>query len=186
MLHEVGHCLGLAHTEPHPVPRFLFGEELADLTGAPASPFGPDTVMSYAVEFPVELSEDDAVAVSLLYPAPGWLERTGAVSGRLLRDSDPVAFGYVQAVYPGPRPRMGPGVFADAEGAFLLEGLDPGPVLLWVHPILLQRAIAHPYMLNYALEEDVLEFLDQLQWVRVEEGAVLGLPAFHLASGRPR
>lgn len=186
VLHEVGHCLGLAHTEPHPVPRFFFSENLTGLTGAPASRFGPDTVMSYAEAVPLELSADDAVGVSLLYPAPGWLQRTGAVSGRLLRDSDPVAFAYVQAVYPGLRPRMGPGVFADADGAFLLEGLDPGPVLLWVHPILSQSANAHPYMLGYALEEGMLDVLDQLQWVRVEEGATLGLPAFHLVSGRPR
>ena len=186
VLHEVGHCLGLAHTEPHPVPRFLFSENLAEVTGVPASRFGPDTVMSYAAEFPVELSEDDAVAVSLLYPAPGYLERTGTVSGRLLRDSGPVPFAYVQAVYPGARPRMGPGVFADAEGVFLLEGLDPGPVLMWVHPILLHRAIAHPFMLEHVLEMDALDVVDQLQWVRVEGGATLGLPPFHLASGRPR
>ena len=185
VLHEVGHCLGLSHTEPHPVPRFLFSEYMAERTGAPASRFGPDTVMSYTAESPVELSEDEAVAVSLLYPAPGWLERTGAVSGRLLRD-DPVPFAYVQAVYPGARPRMGPGVFADAEGVFLLEGLDPGPVLLWVHPILRHRAVAHPFMLEHALEMDALDVFDQLQWVRVEGGATLGLPPFHLASGRPR
>jgi hypothetical protein len=186
VLHEVGHCLGLAHTEPHPVPRFLFSENLVEVTGAPASRFGPDTVMSYAAKFPVDLSEDDAVAVSLLYPAPGFLDQTGTVSGRLFRDSNPVAFGYVQAVYPGSGPRMGPGVFADAEGVFVLEGLDPGSVLLWVHPILLQRAIAHPFMLDYALEMDVLDVVDQLQWVRVEEGVTLGLSPFHLASGRPR
>ena len=186
LLHEMGHCLGLEHTEPHPVPRFFFSEDLANRTGVPASRFGPDTVMSYTQAFPVELSADDAVGVSLLYPSPGYLERRGSVSGRLLLDADPVSFAYVQAVYPGSRPHMGPGVFADADGAFRLEGLDPGPLLLWVHPILLQGPNAHPYMLDHAREEGVLNVLDQWQWVRVEEGTTISLPPFHLVSGRPR
>ena len=184
LLHEIGHCLGLSHTEPHPVPRFVFGEALEAQIDLPASPFGADTVMSYARLRIPELTEDDVVGVSLLYPARRYLEGKGAVSGILRRDSDPVSYAYVQAVYPGSRPRMGPGAFANAGGVFRLEGLDPGPVLLWVHPILVQDALAHEPLLNYARDEDVLDVLDQWQWVRVEEGTIVGVPPFELSSGR--
>ena len=81
LLHEIGHCLGLDHTEPHPVPRFVFTEEVEEAAGAPASRFGPDTVMSYAGLRLPELTEDDVTGISLLYPARGYLERRGAVSG---------------------------------------------------------------------------------------------------------
>ena len=186
VLHEVGHCLGLAHTEPHPVWLDVFREEVGGKVDVPISVFGPDTVMSYAGVREPRLSEDDVVAISLLYPARGYTDSKGAVSGWLGRDFDPVPFAYVQAVYPGSRPRMGPGAFSDSTGYFHLEGLDPGSVLLWVHPILVQGAVAHERMLNHVRDLDAPDILDQWQWVRVERGKVVGAPAFELASGRSR
>lgn len=143
ILHEVGHCLGLLHSVELPMP-FDYGLPL-DLAG-----FDSDPIMSYGRQRAF-LMPDDEVAVSLLYPAPGFRESTGNLTGTLrFPDGEPVRFAYVQVFEiggdtggEGPGARAGPGAFADRNGVFLVEGVRAGPVLLWVHPFVI--AISHNF-----------------------------------------
>ena len=183
MVHEVGHCLGLAHTEPHPIPGFL--DTLEEPPPIPSG-FLPETVMSYGYSRQARVTDDDETAVSLLYPTRSFATARGAASGRLVGDRDGASFAYVQAVYPGSRPRMGPGVFADEEGYFHLEGLEPGTVILWVHPILIHGSNAHGDLLAMAFEGGGLDVLDQWQWVQVSRGEVVNIPEIEVAGGRLR
>ncbi|MDE2881465.1 MAG: hypothetical protein OXP70_06405 [Acidobacteriota bacterium] len=184
LVHELGHCLGLAHTEPHPIPGWLeYSQERP-----PPIPAGflPETVMSYGFGRIGEVSEDERTGVSLLYPAPGLVAARGAVSGQLVGDSGTVPFAYIQAVYPGSRPRMGPGAFADETGYFHLEGLRPGTVLVWIHPILIHYSNAHGDILAMAFDGGGLDVLDQWQWVEVTPGRTVGVADIEVESGRLR
>ncbi len=166
--HEMGHCLGLLHSEPFPMP--LWTER--PVTRDPA--FLPDPVMSYSNSYGLPLPEDDRVGVSLLYPAPGFLEARGTVRGTVRHGHRGAPFSYVQAVRPGgagARAGPGPGVFTDRNGRFSLEGLAPGDWMLWVHPILVTRRNAHGSLLEQADEAGATDFLDRLRWIRVAAGS---------------
>ena len=141
--HEIGHCLGLLHSEPHPM------AAVDPSSGGPGRrrfPAGPGDVL-FELLRSGRCPPDDVVAVSLLYPADdfrrvaGFGERDGhprREPGSVL----PTCSRYNRA---GGRPpgRPGPGVFANAQGEFIVEGLTSGPWMLWVHPILVTRRNAH-------------------------------------------
>lgn len=166
ILHQLGHCLGLAHSEPFPE-SFRNLPEIEGEGGGPV--FQPDPVMSEG--YIRTLTADDIAGVSALYPAPGFAASRGAVSGRLeFEYGGPMAHAYVQTlvvtedgVTEDGEASPGPGAFADAEGRFLVEGLLPGPVMLVIHPILLR--FSHEFRSrNYVL--------DQWRFVEVSAGAV--------------
>ena len=175
--HEMGHCLGLAHTEPYPVPTFLATE------GRAPTIFRPSPMMAYTDQ-QGELSEDDRVALSLLYPAPGFRESRGALAGRVTLGGVPARFAYVQTFDAGTPPRPGPGAYADENGAFHVEGVRPGRVLLWVHPIKVDTGNANPHLLAEAARAGVLDFQDQWRWATVTAGETLVIPDVALARGR--
>lgn len=170
-IHEVGHCLQLGHTEPHPMPLWT------SLPVGKDAAFLPDPVMSYSNSYAPELTEDEITGVSLLYPAPGFLTSRGRIEGTVRLSggpaAGPVAFAYVQAIRPGGRAGPGPGVFTNGNGEFLLEGLPPGDWMLWVRPILVVRRNAHGRLLTHAEEVGQRDFADRLRWIRVSAGATL-------------
>lgn len=189
MIHEMGHCLGLAHSVLNPT----WPSTGARPTWVRESGFFPEGVsafashpnMSYGNNFGfVGLTEDDEVAVSLLYPAPGFLEPRRALGGRVVfENGDPAPFVYVQAVDATRSAVFGPGTLTDPSGQFLLEGLRPGPVMLWIHPVVIPGA--HTFR-EAVQEAGSLEILDRWRWARVpaDRGQLAILPEITVSKGR--
>lgn len=172
VLHEVGHCLGLLHTVVMPMPSYATLSEV-DLTG-----FVPDPTMSYGSDGPF-LMPDDMVGLSILYPAPGFRAATGSFSGTVVfEDGAAARHAYVQAVEISEEgARAGPGAFADGGGRFVLEGVRPGSVMLWVHPMLILGAHHFP-------GEWALSFQDQWLWADARAGTTVELPEVRVFRGR--
>ena len=81
-------------------------------------------------------SADDHVGASLLRPAAPWAAESGSVSGVVSVDGEPVPYAHVWAFPSGSAPlRDRVGTFTDADGIFVLEGLEPGEYALWAQPI---------------------------------------------------
>lgn len=134
VIHELGHCIGLAHAAVTPTVRW-------DWDWTDSSVWQKDPVMSYGRDIDNELTEDEVVGASLLRPASGWLQTTGSLSGQVGYDDGPAAFVSVHLLRNSSgRARPGVQVFTDETGEFLAEGLVPGEYLLWIHPMLAQRA----------------------------------------------
>ena len=177
--HEIGHCLGLAHSEPNPMPLWT------DEPVTRAAGFLPDPVMSYSNSYGLPPPPDEVTAVSLLYPAPGFLDSRGSLRG-VVRGvgAGGLSFVYVQAIEMGAGgARAGPGVFTRRDGTFHLEGAPPGPVLLWIRPILVVRRNAHS-MFDAAASNGSLDYRDQWRWVTVRAGAVTEVSSVWLDAGR--
>lgn len=162
VIHEFGHCLGLDHSEEYPM---SIGVE-----GVPSN-FSPSPVMAYSKYGGLELTRDDRVGVSLLYPTPAFQRSHGAVGGRVAVQGEPARHVYVQALELGGDPEAGPGAFTDRDGNFLLEGLPPGPVVLWVHPMLITVGDPHPGLRSDAAPSEGRSAIqDQWRWARVIAG----------------
>lgn len=134
LLHQLGHCLGLGHTEPFPASLYSLPDYEPD---EGLFPDFPDPVMSRGAT-DARLTADDRAGVSVLYPAPGFAAAYGSVRGELVTVyGDPAAHAFVQTLLldEDGNARPGPGAFSDAEGRFLVQGVAPGAALLVIHPI---------------------------------------------------
>ena len=119
LMHELGHCMGLAHTTAASV--------MTKFQGLPA------------------LSRDDAVAVSLLYPNPEQPleEETATLRGRVVRgNGDPLpgavlllVDGTGKVVLSGYSGRVDAQRRTDASGKFELPGVPPGQHRLKLQPM---------------------------------------------------
>ena len=131
LVHEFGHCLGLAHGGRYPnalswtngnghVPNPLWGFD-GSMTVT------PDAVPSF----------DEGVGASLLRPRSGWLETSGAVYGSVIGEAGlgPVLrVNVLAARIAADGSLTGPvTVPTNKYGHFVIEGLNPGPYVLMVY-----------------------------------------------------
>jgi hypothetical protein len=187
VMHEVGHCLGLAHSAMNPT-WLARPDAVARRPG-----YFPDGVtsvqphprMSYGTIRTVVLEPDDVVGASLLYPAPGFVESRGALTGRVvLADGEPAPYVYVQAVAYGPDGAIfGAGAFTDSWGQFLLEGLEPGFRHFWIRP--LHQLLAHSFIGEVA-RAGSLELQHEQRWFEIRRGEIVRAPDITVHPARRR
>ena len=164
LTHEFGHALGLEHSGA----LSLTGREARQ--GARSIRVqSPDPVMSYGhADFRGELTADDAIGASLLRPVRGWQRTTGSISGSLQVAGEPAPYVQVWALPMGRESLNNRvGAFSNADGVFLIEGLEPGGYALWALPLF--RLSAHD---GFMLEDGPLDLDEAIVGspVQVEAG----------------
>ena len=127
--HEIGHLLGLGHSG--------LGE--TEVVGT-----GRRVLSAGAVMFPIafspgnidgrRLEADDIAGVSDIYPDGTFRQATGSISGRVRKNGVGVFGAHVVAMHLRSGALVG-GFTLDDSGAFVLAGLEPGPVVLRVEPL---------------------------------------------------
>ena len=89
---------------------------------------------------------------------------------------------YVQTVdYSRGSAAFGPGAFTDRRGQFMLEGMRPGPLHLWIRPLIASRAHGD---LELAMAAGSLDLVDRQRWFRVRAGEVTLVPDIVVEPGR--
>ena len=135
-VHELGHCLGLDHTDLYPFRKYVHPGFPVHFE--PPGYWRHQPIMAGLHLTSGPLTADDRIGASLLRPREGWIERTGAIWGNVLReDGEPAVRVYVLANRLGANGRVEASVgrFTDGSGAFVIGGLEPGDYVLRVQPI---------------------------------------------------
>ena len=130
VLHELGHFVGLGHS--------AIGETERTATG------GRRVLGSGAVMFPIALTpgaiadralqDDDEAGVQDLYASDPANRTSGSITGRVTKNGRGVYGAHVLAFHPETG-RMVGGFSLNANGDFVIAGLDPGPHLVRVEPL---------------------------------------------------
>ncbi len=182
--HELGHCLGLYHSEGSPGVHWW--QRQNDV-------WTRDPIMSKKVGAPAALTADETVGVSLLRPAPGWLGTTGSLGGKVTVDGRPAVLASAHLLHrENARLRSksihvftngkGEGVHEE-DGVFLAEGLAPGDYLLWIRPEFKRRDRSSEIKGREGVEAS-LNDLTVLRLFRVESGRTTWAGEFELRRGR--
>ena len=177
LLHEIGHCLGLAHAGTVSLIGRWSGDPLR-----PGSEFlhPRDPKMSYGFDEPEVLPADDVIGASLLRPAAGMREARGDIAGKLLLDGEPLPMTQVWALPArGDALRDRVGAFTNGDGDFLIEGLEPGDYALWAQPLYILGGIENYHDPPRDLDETVLGRL-----IRVEAGKTVADTDISMRQGR--
>lgn len=129
VLHEIGHLFGLGHS--------AIGE--TELRSG-----GRRVLAAEAVMFPVAFSAgsivgrtlraDDIAGISDIYPSSTYRRERGSISGRVTKSARGVLGAHVVAFNLRTGKVVG-GFSLNAEGRFVIAGLEPGPHALRVEPL---------------------------------------------------
>ncbi len=111
LVHEFGHTLGLQHT----------------LTSSVMS-----TQVTSASSRSTPLGSDDIAAISLLYPADGYLASVGSISGRVTMSGTGLNLASVVAISPS-APAIS--TLTNPDGTYQINGIPPGYYYVYVHPL---------------------------------------------------
>jgi len=179
LVHEVGHCIGLEHAGAlSPTHRWVWDAPDWVLI----HPRDPAMSVGHGPESPDELSADDIAGAALLRPASSFRGTTGTIAGTLDLDGEPAPHVQVWALpLAGDPLRDRIGAFSDREGAFLIEGLEPGGYALWAQP--LHEYGAHPWRMRDVSPLDLDEtVLGRAVWVSARRTS--GPIAIPLRQGR--
>ena len=128
-VHEIGHFIGLGHS--------AIGE--TELIGT-----GRRVIAKQAVMFPIAfptgsisdrmLKPDDVAGASDIYPGGDFSRSTGSIAGRVRLDGRGI-FGAHVTAFSLASGRIVGGFTLDAEGSFVIAGLEPGLHVVRVEPL---------------------------------------------------
>ena len=171
---ELGHCLGLRHSEPFPASQRVRQSTTREEDGSDDAVWRRTAVWApwpAMVGGRPPLALDDRVGASLARPRSGWRTSVGSVAGRLDLEGEPVRYAYVWAVrrLPSGEMRDPVGAFSNGRGEFLIEGLESGQYVLWAKPI--RDRWRHPRLLASDAFTDFKDSVLPLP-VRVDAGRV--------------
>ncbi|MGE0882239.1 MAG: matrixin family metalloprotease [Blastocatellales bacterium] len=111
--HEIGHILGLAHT-----------------------PIGGATMYPLTIAGRTQartLAPDDSIAASIAYPAPGFLNSTGTIRGRISSGGANVFGAHVVAV--DGNGNVMTSALSQPDGNYSMQGLPPGSYTVYAEPL---------------------------------------------------
>lgn len=129
-VHELGHLTGLGHSAIGETEVQASGSRRLLSSGATMFPiaFAPGNIDGR------RLQPDDVAGLSDIYATPAFRARAGSVSGRVVRDGLGILGAHVTAYHLRTGALVG-GFTLERSGAFVLAGLEPGPIVLRAEPL---------------------------------------------------